>query len=158
MRYRGRITGAVVVGVVLALVVLGTWQPGDRDPLASCTVVGMRASLGNSPRRLPDVPPFEVPAAHVPLIRGSWEPAIRDQRPAMWQVLGLVNCACADGSAREVHLYWTGHDAGAFSAGLPNGRTWWSYRGGTDQGIEDAVRSAYAEAARRGEQVSREWP
>lgn len=141
MRHPGRIAGVVAVVVVLALIFL--WNI-DEDPLASCAVVSMKAWLGNSPRRLTDVPLFDVPAEHVPLVRASLEPAARDNRPAKWQGLGSVECSCKDGSTRDIELYWTGRGPGAFQVGRRNTYRWRSYRGGTDETIEHAVRVAYA--------------
>lgn len=59
-------------------------------------------------------------------------------------MLGELSCKLRDGTMVEVHLYWTGHDRGAFSVGAYPNQVY--YRGGTDSAIEEAIRRAYEDA------------
>jgi hypothetical protein len=122
-------------GLIFYLSELGQFGLPDASEVSS-----MRAKLYNSPQKLPDVSEFEVPTEHISRILKALAPNQRDPRPAKWQGLGDLKLTCGNGKVIEIHLYWTGHDQGAFSVG-PYG-TQVYFRGGTDQGIESAIREA----------------
>jgi hypothetical protein len=125
---------------------VGTWAKRLFDPLPQAEDVQvMTASLGNSPKRRPDLPPFTVPANHVPKVLAALQPAQKDPQPAKWQVLGYLQIT-TDGGITVINLYWTNGDKGAFSIEGISHRTY--FRGGTDQAIEDAIREAYADSIR----------
>jgi hypothetical protein len=98
----------------------------------------MRAMVGNSPRQLENILPFEVPPSHFASILAALRPYQIDKRPAAWQELGELDIRCKDESRVRIQLYWTGNGPGAFqdNEGI-------YYRGGTDKAIEDAIRDAF---------------
>jgi hypothetical protein len=107
-------------------------------------IKGITARLYNSPTSLPDLPEFEVPAEHVSTILQSLRPARRDPSPMRRQGMGYLRLVRKGGKPAYVQLYWTRDQVGAFSVGLsPRGVY---YRGGTDKGIEDALRKAFADS------------
>src|SRR5436305_4837841 len=101
----------------------------------------MTAMAYNSPRNLPDTPEFTVPASHYAAVLKELSPATLDPHPLTWAVLGYLKFHCRGGRLVVVNLFWTGDAIGAFSIGV---RPRVYFRGGTDQGIEDALRQAYA--------------
>jgi hypothetical protein len=146
---------AVVVGGAILLVAVGAsllvaarvWLPdfgdggwpGVPDPEQ---VVSMRARLFNFPRGEKGPPPFEVPREHIPAILKALHPYQKPAWTAGWQVLGNLYLKLQGGGRFVIQLYWTGGGPGAFSSG-PTIRRPGYYRGGTDKGIEDAIRAAY---------------
>jgi len=91
---------------------------------------------------LPDNFMFEVPAESFAPILTSLRPYGVDGRPAKWQVLGELHMKCGRvHRSRVIHLYRTTQAQGAFSVETFDGRVY--NRGGTDTGIEDALRAAY---------------
>jgi hypothetical protein len=118
---------------------LGLGWSGVPDP---GEVESMRAMLGNSPHGLPNLPLFEVPRESIPAILQALRPYQRDPLPARWQGLGTLYLARQGGGQFRIDLYWTKMRQGAFASG-PTFKWRTYYRGGTDQGIEDAIRAAY---------------
>src|SRR5438093_1593678 len=132
--------GAALLACYLAL--LWYWWVAPPEIPEPEQVVSMQARLYNSPRELPDLPTFEVGPEHFAPILAALRPWKVDRRPAKWQGLGELNLSCRGGKQFLIRLLWTGHETGAFSAGPTHeGRVY--CRGGTDAGIEDAIRAAY---------------
>jgi len=104
----------------------------------------MTAKLYASPQRLPDLDVFTVPSEDIEPILDALTPAVRDPSPAKWMGLGDLVCNMRDGTRVEVHLYSTRQKQGAFSVGPYPNQVY--YRGGTDSGIEQAIRNAYEHA------------
>jgi hypothetical protein len=140
--------GGVALLALLGLFLLwkspvGTWTKRLFDPMPHAEEVQvMTASLDNSPKHLPNLPPFTVPANHIPKVLAALQPAQKDPQAAKWQVLGYLEITTTDGGITAINLYWTNGEKGAFSTG----QTY--FRGGTDQAIEDAIRDAYADSIR----------
>jgi hypothetical protein len=137
--------GCLLLALVLFLVgsfVLYQRWPGEAPLSDASEVKSMRAELHNSPQGLP-LPQFDVPSHHIPRVLAALSPHERDAAPAKWQVLGSLRLVYADGRTGFIDLYSTGAAKGAFSTGLSN-RLY--YRGGTDKGIENAIRDAHREA------------
>lgn len=129
----------VVAGFTLLLVF---YKKPRRTVPEAAEIQSMVAALYNSPQKFPDIPEFTVPAEHIPRILDAMKPAKKDDQPMKWQVLGHLKMACNDNDVVEVHLYWTRHPLfGAFSV---RGGSY--YLGGSDKGIEDAIRAAYADS------------
>jgi hypothetical protein len=110
---------------------------GSAVPSAD-NVSTMRAVVGNSPRQLENIQPFEVPPSHFAPILAALRPCQIDKHPAAWQVLGELDITCKNDSRVRIDLFWTGNGPGAFrdNEGI-------YYRGGTDKAIEDAIRDAF---------------
>jgi hypothetical protein len=120
----------------------------EEVPLASA-VTSMTAQVYNSPNELPDIPVFTVPEDHVQPILDALLPARRDRSPIpkAWQVLGELKIERKDGKPTEVHLFWTAAAEGAFAVGQWGRQEY--FRGGTDRGIEQAIRAAYLDLINR---------
>jgi hypothetical protein len=107
----------------------------------------MRASAYNfqpyhANRELPDLWDFEVPPEHFAPILAALAPSRKAPQVFLWQVKGKLHITCRDGRSYDIHLYWTGVDEGAFKIGPP-GRVGTYCIGGSDQGIDDAIRAAF---------------
>jgi hypothetical protein len=95
---------------------------------------------------------FAVPSRHIPTVLTALSPATREWSPKKWEVLGQLQITCKDGKKMTVDLYRTYHAIGAFSVHLDDSsRNSWLishyFRGGTDQAIESAIKTA-AESAK----------
>jgi hypothetical protein len=128
-----------LAGAALALRVVS----GPSLPRAS-QIERMAATLYESTQGLPEVPPFIVPPEHVDSILSALVPATRAARPALCLPLGQLVLHVKDGGVINVTLYYTYDERAAFSVDRGGGGMY--FRGGTDRGIEDAVRQAYATA------------
>jgi hypothetical protein len=102
----------------------------------------MTAELYNSPKHLPDIPEFEVPAQDISKVLESLTPVRPDPRPKLYQGLGMLKIEDRTGRAVTINLYWTELPSPAFAI---DGKY---YRGGRDEVIEDAIRVAYADAGK----------
>jgi hypothetical protein len=129
----------VLAGAALALRVVS----GPSLPRAS-QIERMDATLYESTQGLPEVPGLYRPARTRRQILSALVPATRAQRPALCLPLGQLGLLLQDGEVINVTLYYTYDERAAFSVDRGGGGMY--FRGGTDRGIEDAVRQAYATA------------
>jgi hypothetical protein len=138
--------GAVVVATLVLLQVLWKERSVPIDLPDAEEVSSMQASLHNSPKSMPDVPLFDVPASHIGQVLAALSPAVRDEHPAKWQHLGELSLSCKNGRRLRVELFSTSHGSGAFAVEDP-ARVY--CRGGSNAAIEQAIRAAYAVATNR---------
>jgi hypothetical protein len=146
--------------VALAMLVAYLWSVQTVNLPAPSDVQSMAVSFFE---RTGKPGSFAVPSKHIPTVLAALSPATRDWSPYKWEVLHLhitckdgrkktVDCcrleiACKDGKKMTVDLYRTYHAIGAFSVHLDD-RPWNSglishyFRGGTDQAIENAIKTA----------------
>lgn len=111
----------------------------------------LECSPGKTETKRPIIPTFSVPEQHIPLILSALRPAKRDWAPWKWVYAGKLEITLKDGKTMTVELYFTYQNVGAFSihaGGEPrnSGLISHYFRGGTDDGIEAAIRQAFAKA------------
>ncbi|HEV3145341.1 MAG TPA: hypothetical protein VGZ47_15725 [Gemmataceae bacterium] len=136
--------GALAIALLLFALYLILPDSDQRLP-DPAKVKRMTAELYSyDPSRLPKVPEFEVQREDVPIILQSLEPKQLDFMPADWVVHGDLTMETVDGKEIQVHLFWTSEETGAFAVGSLRSRRY--YRGGSNSAIDNAVRTAYANA------------
>jgi hypothetical protein len=86
---------------------------------------------------------FAVPAQHVPAILQALQPARKDYFPAKWVGWGRLDVTAQTGEKIRIDLYLTYERVGAFAVQAER-RAY--FRGGSDQGILDALRQAYLDS------------
>jgi len=84
---------------------------------------------------------FEIPSKQFASFFAALRPYHRDHHPATWAIHGELDLTLQTGSHFGIWLFQTGDEEGAFAAG-PSWEKRTYYRGGTDQGIKDAILAA----------------
>ncbi len=85
---------------------------------------------------------FQVPAAHWDAIFSALLPARKDNDPAKWVGLGVLEIKLANGDSYHVELYSNDDGPGAFAAG-PTFEQRVYYRGGNSSDLEQALVDAF---------------
>ena len=89
---------------------------------------------------------FDVPRQHIPQILAELSPAIRDDAPMKWQVIGRLELRCTWGRHVTIDLFRPQTGLGAFRVG---NRHHVYYRGGSAARFERAIKGAYSTGTAR---------
>lgn len=121
--------------VATVAIIVGWIRPITAVPDPS-EVLSMRAGLYDEGGKLNA---SDVPRQQIRGILAELSPAIRDERPMKWQVLGRLELTCTWGRHVTIDLFQTQEGLGAFRVG--NGHHVY-YRGGSAFEIEQAIKRA----------------
>ena len=145
-RYRRYLLATFLVATISLMAAWIFLRPITAVPNAS-DVISMRAVLFDmSSARGENLIAFDVPRQHIPQILAELSPAIRDDAPMKWQVIGRLELRCTWGRHVTIDLFRPQTGLGAFRVG---NRHHVYYRGGSAARFERAIKGAYSTGTAR---------